>query len=139
MPESSPLSHSQENAQLRQWIYALLIIVAVGMAAGRILNTERVYEPTLYRDPDDKSDTRGNWPSSRPDALPTFSSNDRSRWATIRALVDHHTYVIGERDMRPVLPSVRDRPHRPTRGCGPAWISGSSATCAGGSGASARV
>jgi hypothetical protein len=30
--------------------------------------------------------------------MPTFSSNDRSRWCTIRALVDRGTYVIGDRD-----------------------------------------
>jgi hypothetical protein len=28
--------------------------------------------------------------------MPTFSSNDRSRWATVRALVDDHTWVIGQ-------------------------------------------
>jgi hypothetical protein len=30
--------------------------------------------------------------------MPTFGSNDRSRWATVRALVDEGTYVIGKRD-----------------------------------------
>ncbi len=30
--------------------------------------------------------------------MPTFSSNDRSRWAAVRALVDHGTWVIGRRD-----------------------------------------
>ncbi len=33
----------------------------------------------------------------RPDPMPMFSSNDKSRWATIRALVDDKTYVIGKR------------------------------------------
>lgn len=30
--------------------------------------------------------------------MPTFGSNDRSRWATIRALVDNSEFVIGKRD-----------------------------------------
>ena len=30
--------------------------------------------------------------------MPTFGSNDRSRWATVRALVDEGTFVIGRRD-----------------------------------------
>ncbi len=30
--------------------------------------------------------------------MPTFGSNDRSRWATVRALVDNGTYEIGYRD-----------------------------------------
>ncbi|MCS7271308.1 MAG: hypothetical protein NZ703_09500, partial [Gemmataceae bacterium] len=33
----------------------------------------------------------------RPEPTPMFSSNDRSRWATVRALVDEGTYVIGRR------------------------------------------
>lgn len=32
--------------------------------------------------------------------MPTFSSNDRSRWATVRALVDEGTYVVGKRDRK---------------------------------------
>jgi hypothetical protein len=32
--------------------------------------------------------------------MPTFSSNDRSRWATVRALVDQGTYAVGQRDPR---------------------------------------
>jgi hypothetical protein len=38
------------------------------------------------------------WPAERPAAVPTFGSNDRSRWATVRALVDEGTYAIGRRD-----------------------------------------
>jgi hypothetical protein len=30
--------------------------------------------------------------------MPTFSSNDRSRWATVRALVDEGTFAIGRRE-----------------------------------------
>lgn len=37
------------------------------------------------------------WPKARPEPTPTLGGNDRSRWATVRALVDQGTYVIGER------------------------------------------
>lgn len=53
-----------------------------------------------------------SWPRTRPAVSPTFSSNDKSRWAMIRALVDEGTFVIGHRvrvawgnppeDVRPV-------------------------------------
>src|SRR5206468_8896325 len=38
------------------------------------------------------------WPRTRPKPMPTFSSNDRSRWATVRALVDDGTFAIGRRE-----------------------------------------
>src|SRR5947209_2100132 len=37
------------------------------------------------------------WPATRPYPVPMFGSNDRSRWATIRALVEDGTFVIGRR------------------------------------------
>ena len=39
--------------------------------------------------------------------MPTFSSNDRARWATIRALVDEGTYAIGRRDPQRASPQNR--------------------------------
>jgi hypothetical protein len=42
-----------------------------------------------------------NWPVARPHPMPTFSSNDKSRWATIRALVEDGTFVIGRRVIEP--------------------------------------
>jgi hypothetical protein len=44
------------------------------------------------------------WPAERPAAVPTFGSNDRSRWATVRALVDEGTYAIGSRDPSTATP-----------------------------------
>src|SRR5262249_8962222 len=35
-------------------------------------------------------------------------SNDRSRWATVRALVDHGTWVIGRRETDPATGKYRD-------------------------------
>jgi hypothetical protein len=79
-------------------VYLLLIVVTAGISAGRLLAVQLVYEPSLHR-PADRRDLPGRaWPKEPPKAMPTFSSNDRSRWATIRALVDEGTYVIGRRD-----------------------------------------
>jgi hypothetical protein len=74
----------------------LIITVAAATVGGRILGLARVYEPYLYRSssPDDR---RNPWPVQRPSAVPTLGANDRSRWATVRALVENHTYVVGRR------------------------------------------
>lgn len=101
---------SSDPTNLRKLVYGLLITVTVAMVCGRICSTQRVYEPNLFR-PDSSSDAREVrpvWPKTRPNPMPTFSSNDRSRWATVRALVDEGTYVIGHRD--PALKSEQN-PH----------------------------
>ena len=78
-------------------IAPLLITVAVALVVARVMNAELVLEPSLYRNAAEPPGKR-LWPTTVPKPMPTFSSNDRSRWATIRALVDHGTYVIGTRD-----------------------------------------
>jgi hypothetical protein len=97
---------SLANASSRHLVYALLITLAAGSVAGRIAATSRVYEPELSRDEQDPADRKSKWPAKRPRPMPTFSSNDRSRWATVRALVDQGTFVIGRRDKKPVVPST---------------------------------
>jgi hypothetical protein len=90
--------------QFRRRVYALLITVAAGAVAGRILAAELVNEPSVPR----------AWPATRPTPMPTFGSNDRSRWATVRALVDGDpdngqqpgTFVIGRRDRKTTLISA---------------------------------
>ena len=81
-------------------ISLLLITVAVGIGVGRILSAERMIEPSAHRAPGETSGKR-IWPVERPLPMPTFSSNDISRWATVRALVDDGTYVVGERLAQP--------------------------------------
>src|SRR5688572_23886523 len=97
-----------DNTALRRTVYALLITVAVGMACGRIVSAQRVYEPALARAENDPADRRTAWPKTRPNPMPTFGSNDRSRWATVRALVDspEPTFVIGRRDLNLTLASA---------------------------------
>src|SRR5262245_28198841 len=79
-------------------VAAVLITAAVALTAGRILDVVRLYEPPLYR-PENASpdDRRGPWWKTRPEPMPTHGDNDRSRWLTVRTLVDQGTYVIGRR------------------------------------------
>ena len=83
---------------LARSVATLLIAVAVGTAAGHVLTVERVYEPNLSRAAGEASSPYPPWPAKRPMPTPLLRSNDRSRWCTIRALVDQGTYVIGHRD-----------------------------------------
>ena len=97
---------SSDAAQLRCWIYHLLIAIAFAVTCGRIASTQRVYEPAFHRDPGKQGDRRPVWPAARPDAMPMFGSNDRARWATIRSLVHDGTYVIGERNTQTIALSA---------------------------------
>jgi hypothetical protein len=83
---------------LQRSLAALLIVAAVATAAGHVFTVERVYEPSLTRAPGEESSPYPRWPEKRPLPTPLLRSNDRSRWCTIRALVDEGTYVIGRRD-----------------------------------------
>ncbi len=95
-----------DPAALRRSFYLLLAAVSVGIAAAKIVGAENVYEPSRYKpatrqsfgaDRDPEAIPERVWPKTRPEPTPTFSSNDKSRWATIRALVDEGTYVVGRR------------------------------------------
>jgi hypothetical protein len=108
----------------RRSIYALLMTLAVAAVCGRIFSVQRVYEPQLFKasgqasaapeadppDPEDldADDPRGPWPMDRPRPMPTHGANDRSRWATIRALVEDHTYVIGHQEIDPETNVAKD-------------------------------
>src|SRR5262245_43117132 len=81
------------NAESPPRLYGLLITLSVGLVLGRILGVQFLWEPDMPR----------VWPATRPTSMPTFSSNDRSRWATVRALVEEGTFVVGRRDKQTVL------------------------------------
>lgn len=92
---------------VRSLIYTLLALMTLATTAARIVRTELVVEPSMYRGPESVppfAPTR-EWPQTRPTPMPTLSSNDRSRWCTVRALVDHGTFVIGHRRPDPTNPS----------------------------------
>jgi hypothetical protein len=92
-----------EPVPTRRTIYPLLIAVAVAIVVGHILNTTRVSVPFLARPPGstDPNDHRSPWPTTRPEPVPSYGDNDRSRWDTVRALVDNGEYRIGHRDDEP--------------------------------------
>jgi len=89
---------TSDNAQLRHWVYALLIVTSVAGVCGRIMSTGRNYDPGVYRAEGDVASSLAPWPKVRPEPTPTHGANDRSRWATVRALVDNGTYVVGHRE-----------------------------------------
>lgn len=78
-----------DNATLRRFVYGILITVTAGILTARIVGVERVFEPS--------TPNPAVWPKDRPEAFPTFSSNDRSRWAAVRALVENNTFIVGKR------------------------------------------
>src|SRR5687768_1155913 len=78
-----------DNVTLRRFVYGILITVTAGILTARIVGVERVFEPS--------TPNPAVWPKDRPEAFPTFSSNDRSRWAAVRALVENNTFVVGKR------------------------------------------
>lgn len=92
------------TAALRRSTYLLVGAAAVFVMAAKIVGAENVFEPSRHAPPTEASfgadrpdrPTRV-WPAGRPEPSPFFSSNDRSRWATVRALVDDGTYVVGRR------------------------------------------
>ncbi|MEX0676586.1 MAG: hypothetical protein WD063_05895 [Pirellulales bacterium] len=78
------------SAELRYSIYLVLIALATGAMLGRVLAVSSVdviaAERQLY------AAGRKDWQRQRP----FLSANDRSRWATARALVEHGTYAIDD-------------------------------------------
>ena len=92
------------TAALRRTAYLFLAAVAVAVTVAKIVGAESVNEPSRYAPPTadgfgaDRLDAPSRkWPAERPDPTPTFGSNDRSRWATVEALVHGGTYVVGRR------------------------------------------
>src|SRR5262245_22150578 len=92
------------TTELRRSVYLLLWMVSVAMMTARVCSSERTYDPTIFAPPPGQPEINApsrEWPSTRPQPMPSFGSNDRSRWATIRALVEDHTFVIGHRVYKP--------------------------------------
>jgi hypothetical protein len=83
------MSHSVPDAtskSLRTAVYALLIVTAVGGMLGRLGAIRSPLGGTAM-----------------------LSANDRSRWATVRALVDHGTFAIDEVVFKDAARTKRDR------------------------------
>src|SRR5438045_750904 len=89
-----------DQSDIRRSAFLLLTAAAVAIAAAKTVGGENVYEPSRYKAPEQGGygyEPDRKWPEKRPDPVPMFSSNDKSRWATVRALVHDKTYVIGKR------------------------------------------
>jgi hypothetical protein len=89
-----------EPSDLRRSAFLLLGVAAIAIAAAKTVGAENVIEPSRYKAPEKNGygyEPDRKWPDTRPDPIPTFSSNDKSRWATVRALVHDKTFVIGKR------------------------------------------
>src|SRR5262245_156090 len=78
-PEFWPMTITQptDPAATRRLACGLLIAIAVGIAAGRVLSAQRVTEPVLSKETADPADKRTLWPGKRPAPSPLFGSNDR--------------------------------------------------------------
>ncbi len=83
----------------------LLILVAGSMAAGRLASVTQLYDPTLFRAVEERNSKRA-WINKKPIPVVTLSSNDRSRWLTVRALLENGTFVIGQRPKGPFVASA---------------------------------
>ncbi len=78
------------TARLRWGVYMLIVAVATGAMLGRILAVNSVDAIDLER----HLALRGS--AEAPRQRPFLSANDRSRWATVRALVEQGTYAIDD-------------------------------------------
>ena len=89
-PRAGDDSPNDATAALRRGVYLILIAIAAGTSVGRIFAVNAVDNARLetYL----QSQGRADWQKQRP----FLSGNDRSRWATARALVEHGTYAIDD-------------------------------------------
>ena len=112
-----PSAEENARAQLRKGVYLLLIVLAAGGITARIMAVTAVDKMALdkYRMGQQRKKDRAKYEKEglSGDALdekmaerelkirtryntqrPFLSGNDRSRWCTVRALVEHGTYEI---------------------------------------------
>jgi hypothetical protein len=91
-PPSASVIKSQDAGRgaLRRGVYALLMTLSVGVMIGRVLAVTSVDQIGVEKIL--KSQGREDWQKQRP----FLSGNDRSRWLTVRALVEKGTYAIDQ-------------------------------------------
>jgi hypothetical protein len=92
----------QSRTRLRWGVYLVLIGVAVGNMTGRLLAVNSVDKAAL------EAVRGGDVPLQRP----FLSANDRSRWLTVRALVERGTYEIDELISEPTWDTIDMVQHR---------------------------
>jgi len=92
----------ERAATLRWGVYLVLIAIAVGNMSGRLLAVNSVDKAAL------EVSRRGREKLQRP----FLSANDRSRWLTIRALVEQGTYEIDSLVGEPTWDTIDMVQHR---------------------------
>ncbi len=96
MPHA-PASTFDSRAALRRSVYLVLIAIAAGNVTGRLFAVNSVDTIRLESHLNlqtAQNYTGGGEPTRRDLQRPFLSANDRSRWCTVRALVEHGTYAI---------------------------------------------
>jgi hypothetical protein len=95
----TPSIAADPRAALRRGVYLLLAAIAAGNITGRLLAVNSVDTIRLERHLNEaarKQAAPGAEPQLRSLQRPFLSGNDRSRWCTVRALVEHGTYAIDD-------------------------------------------
>jgi hypothetical protein len=97
MPPPST-ADADPRATLRRGVALVLIAIAAGGVSGRLLAVNSVDTVRLEKYLNDQARKRAGdgEPSLRDLQRPFLSGNDRSRWCTVRALVEHGTYALDE-------------------------------------------
>jgi hypothetical protein len=98
-----------DPAAFRRSLYWLLIAVSAGVMTGRVLAVNSVDQIALEKQLRQKQPERTL-------QRPFLSGNDRSRWDTVRALVEHGTYSIDEIVHQPGWDTIDMVQHRDRQG-----------------------
>jgi len=96
---TSPPASDDPRAALRRGVYLLLVALAVGDITGRLWAVNSVDTVRLENHLNEEARKKappGKEPKVRNLQRPFLSGNDRSRWCTVRALVEHGTYAIDD-------------------------------------------
>jgi hypothetical protein len=130
MSPSEPITGVSDNTALRRSIYALLIAVAVGQMIGDVLAINAIDKIGLEKSLVDREvsarkkalDAAGqsyDEAQLAAEALtkvrqqrPFLSANDRSRWCTVRSLVEYGTFAIDQVTAEPGWDTIDMVQHR---------------------------
>jgi len=105
------LSQRDDSQDRVRWFaYALLITLAVGNMTGRIMAVNSVNQMGL------ESYLNQQEAEKRQLQRPFLSSNDRSRWANVRSLVEYGTFAIDEVVAEPLWNTIDMVKHKDRQG-----------------------
>ena len=107
MPDRSGSVGEDRGKSLRRAAYVLLALTSIAHMTGRVCRVRAVHLERQVVVVDQRAERDGQ-PKTQSQlvASPLLSANDRSRWSTIRALVDHGTFAI---DQVVLAPDTRRR------------------------------